>query len=276
MAPLSETDVPIGSEDRAADSKDCIITLDVSEKPACSMPDPALERDAPSLPPVDGERLWQDTLDLARSEIESECQRTSESLNSSKGDASVLAHGSSALATMELISEVLHCGDEDIKRIVSDTRGELLGAYVEAYAGRNSVALILLRGVFEGIFTCLYYRQQAMSLRLWAAGEDFDMAHELLSEKHVFYKYYKSLFSDERYKQDYGKYALPYKKIVKEAVAVYKTLSNNIHKKRTREPANFLALVERLFRISLVFIEREEEIPESVLFPTPLTYSARS
>lgn len=217
---------------------------------------------------------WQTAVNTCLGDLERECHRTAVALENpeSEDNRPIMTHGAKAIATLESISQILHDNDVDVACILDDTRQELLHAYVEAQADRSSIAKVLLRGVFEGLFMALLYRQQKMSLRTWAQGAQFDMAHQLFDDKHQFYIYYKMLFGDERYKQHYGNNAPSYKQIIEEAVSLYKTLSGSVHKKRVRSEENFTTLVERLFRIALSFLEREEDLPSDLGFPTPLTF----
>lgn len=55
----------------------------------------------------------------------------------------------------------------------------------------------MLRGVLEGVLATLFYREQGMSLALWADNKCFVMAHQLIEPKYEFYKYFIRFFNLE-------------------------------------------------------------------------------
>jgi len=157
--------------------------------------------------------------------------------------------------------------------ILDDSRNELLDAYVAALMERTQASFVLLRGVMEGLFSVLYYREQSISLQLWSAGKSFEMLHSMLEPSHEFHKYFRYHFESERFKRDYPD--LTCNSIFSEADALYKTLSSFVHKKssavRGRLNDGFLVVVERVFRIFLAFADRIEDLPQ-LSFPAPRSF----
>jgi hypothetical protein len=181
-------------------------------------------------------------------------------------------HGAAALSTFDTICPLIEDGDSDIRYLLSDTRIELLDAYTMSCAGRHKTALILLRGVMEGLFTALYYRQQSISLNLWSSNTAFVFVHQFFEDRHEFFKYFSRLFSDERFKRDHPNTSG--KKVFEEASLLYELLSGQVHKKAEsarKTLHGFEGLVERIFRIFLTFLEREDDLPR-LAFPSPLTF----
>lgn len=196
--------------------------------------------------------------------------------SSDAGSDSLIQHGVQAIGAFDVLVELIAAGDPDIKALLRDTRDELFDSYLAARSGRLRIAFAMLRGVMEGLFTSLYYRQQAISLNLWASNRNFVMVHNLLSGDHEFRLYYKMLFDDEGFQRQYPRVVA--KHVFDEAIQVYDYLSTHIHKKkRTAEcevVADFTETLERVFQIFLCFLEREEEIA-SINFPKPLTFARK-
>lgn len=208
-----------------------------------------------------------------RSEILQHIQRADACLAKRAVDDCLVQHAATALETLDVMVDILAGDDLDIRSLLQDTRENLCDSYLAAAAERRVVAFAMLRGVMEGLFTSLYYRQQAMSLYLWAGGKTFHMVHQLLDEKHDFCVYFKALFDDDGFKQAYPN--ISPKHILQEARDVYDCLCRFVHKKAPAAslgPSSFEATVERVFRISLSFLEREDDLPTTLSFPTPLTF----
>lgn len=193
---------------------------------------------------------------------------------SNTSDAPIVRHAIQALASFDVLAECIREEDSDIESLLSAARADLLEAYALHRYGRLQTAFILLRGMYEGVLTSLLYRRQTISLALWARGKAFHLCHQLFEDKHEFYKYYTCLFEDDRFKNDYPE--VNPKHILKEGNDIYADLSNAVHKKRSQSatPASaFTDMVERVFRITYQFAEREIDLPE-VTFPSPVTYAA--
>jgi hypothetical protein len=188
--------------------------------------------------------------------------------------ADVYQHGGRALATLDVIAPLVHGGDAAIQEILDDAREDLVDTYFNAAAGKHKAACIALRGVMEGLFMSLFYRQQALSLSLWASSASFQMVHSLFENKHEFSQYYRRLFKDHGFKKEYP--GVSDTAIFDEAEAIYKHLSRYVHKSpvaaRTVTSATE-ALVERVFKLFLTFLEREETLP-ALAFPAPATFAA--
>lgn len=185
---------------------------------------------------------------------------------------------SSALTTLDVIGPLLHNNDENVITIWQDTRDELLDCAVAVVTRREKMLYVMMRGVMEGLFTSLYYREQGMSRTLWARGQNFVMTHQLFDERHEFYQYFKPLFEDEAYKRRSG--GIGAKKIFAEASSLYGILSSYVHKKRVRPRLNsvstglvddFEDVLQKVFRIALTFLDAVEDLPPGLCFPSPLT-----
>lgn len=167
--------------------------------------------------------------------------------------------------------------DPDIREMLLDARDDLVEAALAAASGRKKSACSSLRGVMEGLFSALLYRQQAISLNLWAANISFHMVHSLFEERHEFFKYYQRLFEDTRFTNQYS--GVDSKAVFKEAARLYDTLSAHVHKKkaaaRDLKEVTVEDLLERVFQIFLTFLEREDDLPAGLTFPSPLTFPAR-
>lgn len=159
------------------------------------------------------------------------------------------------------------------REILDDSRNELLDAYVAALTDRTQASFILLRGVMEGLFSVLFYREQSISLQLWAAGKSFEMLHSMLESDHEFHKFFKHHFESERFKIEYPEVTSA--SIFREADDLYKVLSSFVHKKssvvRGRIGSDFPVAVERVFRIFLAFAERIDDLP-ALGFPKPISF----
>lgn len=216
----------------------------------------------------------------------SEAQSYSASIKTHEEAASseLIKHAAQRLNTFDAVKKIICEHESDpITPLLEDTRDELLDVYVEAIIGRPKVASVLLRGVFEGLFTSLFYRQQAMSLNLWSSGTSFEMVHTFFNNKqHEFYKYYKRLFEDDRFKETYNIVGKDSKKpanmAFEEAERIYEILSNQVHKKspnaRNSLKSNTSRLVDDVFQIFLAFLEREEDISK-IHSSAPVTYFDR-
>lgn len=206
-----------------------------------------------------------------RKELSQHFQRAHQNLGKTYASNPIIDHGIQAICCFDQIAPSIHQQDPDIMHLLSETREELLDSYLAAALEREKIGYLLLRGVMEGLFTSLYYRQQAISLNLWASNTGFHMVHQFIEDKHEFYKYYKNLFEDDRFKNDYPEISA--KKVFEETKQLYDLLSNYIHKKSpsTKQNAHFQDIVERVFRISLCFLEREVDLPQ-LTFPKSITY----
>jgi hypothetical protein len=205
--------------------------------------------------------------------MERHFRAATESIGSGEENGALASHGDMALAAFDQIVEVLAGEDPDIRGLLRETRENLADSYLAAAAGRMTVAFSMLRGAMEGLFMALFYRQQAMSLHLWARGKTFHMVHQLLDDKHEFCAYFKVHFSDERFKQAYP--GMSEKRVLEEARDTYDCLCRAVHKtasttEKTRQ--TFQASVERVFRIFLSFLDREDDLPGSLAFPRPSTF----
>jgi hypothetical protein len=208
-------------------------------------------------------------------EFRGQLREASERLSNTTERESLVNHCSRALASFDAISVVIYVDNEDIKNLLSDTREELIDGYLAVLAGRSRMAFSMARGVMEGLFAALYYRQQSISLNLWASNKSFLMVHQMLDSKHEFHMYYKQLFEDDGFKTQYA--AVTPKKVFEEAVELYDLLSCYVHKKspsaRSQLRVKFEDAIERVFRIALCFLEREENLPSPLCFPVPPTYA---
>jgi hypothetical protein len=203
--------------------------------------------------------------------VSQRCQLAAERLGG-VADRTLLEHADGIISTFDIISPLIHEEQSEIIAMLREAREELIDFYVEAVASREKIALILLRGVMEGIFTSLYYRHQTMSLNLWAKNTGFHLTHHFFEEKHEFYRYFKDLFEDERFTLQYP--SVKFKAINSEANAVYEILSANIHKKfiRNQAESKLTEVCERMFRIALTYLERECDLPQ-LPFPRPISYA---
>lgn len=188
-------------------------------------------------------------------------------------DDPLVLHGNRALKTFDELMKLIAGQNVDINGLLGDARSELLDAYMASLAERHQVSFALLRGVMEGLFSALFYRQQTMSLNLWSSGSTHHMVHQFLGDKHEFYLYYKRLFEDERFTNQYKSFK--YKSVVEEANKLYDQLSCAVHKKspalRGFTSSAFEISVERLFRVVVCLLEREEDVP-ILDFPDPPSF----
>lgn len=187
--------------------------------------------------------------------------------------APVYQHGGRALASLDLIAPVVQGSDPAIQEILNDAREDLIEAYLSAAAGKPKAACIAVRGLMEGLFMSLYYRQQSLSLSLWASSASFQMVHSLFESKHEFSQYYRRLFKDEGFRKKHP--GVSDAAIFEEAESVYKHLSRYVHKSPVAARAVTSAteaLIERVFKLFLTFLEREESLP-ALTFPAPLTFA---
>lgn len=99
------------------------------------------------------------------------------------------------------------------------------------------------------------------------------MVHKLIESKHEFRMYYGNLFEDERFKKDYP--GISKTKVFDEAADLYDQLSSYVHKKsassKSQFSKNFFNELARVFRITITFMEREEDIPK-LPFPSPNSF----
>lgn len=186
--------------------------------------------------------------------------------------AELLDHGNKALSCFDAVRSLLVEEDSPVSEILSDSRLELLDAYVAAISDRAS-SLMLLRGVMEGLFAALYYREQILSQHLWAAGKSFEMLHSMLEGQHPFRLFYKLHFESERFLRE--RPGVKGTKIFAEAVELYDDLSCFVHKNtaatRAAKLGVFTDTVERIFRVFFTFLERTDELPD-MQFPIPMTF----
>lgn len=198
----------------------------------------------------------------------------SRSTTLNKNIGALTAHGDEAIRTLHLVVPVIAAGNADIGDLILDSIDDLHDAYLSIAQGRIRAGFAALRGVMEGIFTALYYRQQSISLRLWVTGKSFNMVHQFLDPKHEFHQYYRQLFEDEGFKRLHPK--VTYKRVFEEADNIYDLLSGYVHKKgrsvQQTFSRNFEEVVERVLRISLTFLDTEDELP-TLSFPSPPTFA---
>lgn len=186
----------------------------------------------------------------------------------------IVDHGAQALLTVDALIQILASDDSDIREILDDTKQDLVSSYIAYASGRGNTAFLCLRGAMEGMITALYYRQQKISLNLWSGGTIFHLTHELIDNKHEFFKYYNSLLCDEAFSRQYPN--ITPKAVFGEIESLYKDLSGFIHKKssltKKKLPTDFLDSVERVFRAILCLLEREDDLP-TLCFPQPATFA---
>jgi len=208
-------------------------------------------------------------------ELKLHCKSASDRLINEENNE-LFEHGARALITLDALAPIMHAGDPDVIELMNATREELQDAYMAVIAGRSKLGFAMLRGVMEGLLTTLYYRQQRISLNLWASGTSFHMVHQLLESNHEFRLYYRRLFEDDRFKEEYP--GVAHKRIFEGAIKVYDDLSSYVHKKsrtvRSTLPSNFEEAVEQVFRVAICFLEREEQLPK-LIFPTPASLAAQ-
>ncbi len=187
---------------------------------------------------------------------------------------------SPAIDTFDLLRECVCHEDIDVEYLWDDTRNDLVNAIQCAVVGLKRPSLIMLRGVLEGVLTTLFYREQGISLSLWADNKSFVMAHQLLEPSHEFYKYFIRFFKDERFAFDYPN--VPYRCCLEKAEKLYSELSNSVHKKKMPEVSRvedfidyFRLKISEVLQICIAFLERVEELPDALVFPVPLTYPAQ-
>lgn len=230
-----------------------IMTMDENEEKAAE--------DAVAAPPI----VSSDLLD----EIQGHCQSASDKLNNG-AQADLFQHAARALECFDILAPIMHDGDQDIAELLLDTREELQDAYLAVIAGRSKLGFIMLRGVMEGLLTTLFYRQQTISLNVWASGDSFHMVHQMLSGQHEFRLYFKRLFEDERFRIEYPQ--VTHSNVFDHATTLYDTLSSYVHKKsrgvQSNLPGSFEGNVESVLRVVVCFLEREEELPK-LSFPSP-------
>lgn len=202
-------------------------------------------------------------------EIRAHCTTASQKL-AADAHADLFEHAARALQCFDTLAPIMHREDPDIVELLRDTREELLDAYLAFAAGRKKLGFIMLRGVMEGLLTTLYYRQQTISLNLWASGDAFEMVHQLLAGDHEFRLYFKRLLQDERFTKEFPHVTA--NNVFDEAIDIYDKLSTFVHKKsrvvQATLPPSFEGYVEDVLRVTVCFLEREEELPK-LTFPAP-------
>jgi hypothetical protein len=95
-------------------------------------------------------------------------------------------HGDKALQAFDSLTDLVAAENTDIQDMLRETREELVDAYIASMMSRAKVACIMLRGVMEGLFTALFYRQQTISLNLWASNKQFVLVHQMFEPNHDF------------------------------------------------------------------------------------------
>jgi len=187
---------------------------------------------------------------------------------------------SPAIDAFDILKDCVCHNDTDVEYLWEDTRNDLVNSIQCAIVGLKRPSLIMLRGVLEGVLTTLFYREQSISLALWADNKCFIMAHQLLEPCHEFYRYFIRFFKDERFSLQYPN--IPPKCCLERAEKLYSELSNSVHKKRAPEAFHVEDYIEyfnrkmtEVLQLSLSFLERIEDLPSALKFPVPLTYPAQ-